>query len=102
MNEDHGYLAGASPGLFIGVQLIHPGETVPNHRHNSVAIYHTLQGEGITTVEGVEYPYKRGDTIVSAGVHKVQAGKRVVAAAPDPVAEGQARREDSAEAGEGT
>ena len=43
-----------------------------------------------------------GDTIVSAGVHKVQAGKRVVAAAPDPAAEGQARREDSAEAGEGT
>ena len=64
VNEDHGDLAGASPGLFIGVQLIHPGETVPNHRHNSVAIYHTLQGEGITTVEGVEYPYKRGDTIV--------------------------------------
>jgi gentisate 1,2-dioxygenase len=64
INEDHGDLAGASPGIFIGIQLIHPGENVPNHRHNSVAIYHYLQGEGYTTVEGVKYPYKRGDTIV--------------------------------------
>ena len=37
---------------------------VPNHRHNSVAIYHYLQGTGFTTVEGVKYSYKRGDTIV--------------------------------------
>ncbi len=64
VNEDHGDLAGASPGIFIGIQLVHPGEHVPNHRHNSVAIYHTLQGTGFTTVEGVRYPYKKGDTIV--------------------------------------
>ena len=64
INEDHSELPGAAPGIFIGVQLIHPGEHVPNHRHNSVAIYHYLQGEGTTTVEGVPYPYKRGDTIV--------------------------------------
>ena len=64
INEDHGELAGAAPGIFIGVQLIHPGELVPNHRHNSVAIYHYLQGEGTTTVDGVPYSYKRGDTIV--------------------------------------
>lgn len=64
INEDHGDLAGAAPGLFIGIQLIHPGEVVPNHRHNSVAIYHYLQGTGFTTVEGVRYAYKRGDTIV--------------------------------------
>ena len=64
INEDHGELAGAAPGVFIGVQLIHPGEHVPNHRHNSVAIYHYLQGEGHTTVDGVRYPYRRGDTIV--------------------------------------
>ncbi len=64
VNEDHGDLAGASPGIFIGIQLIHPGEHVPNHRHNSVAIYHYLQGTGFTTVEGVRYPFKKGDTIV--------------------------------------
>ena len=64
INEDHGDMAGAAPGIFIGIQLIHPGERVPNHRHNSVAIYHYLQGTGVTTVEGVPYSYKRGDTIV--------------------------------------
>ena len=64
INEDHGDLAGASPGIFIGIQLIHPGEFVPNHRHNSVAIYHYLQGTGFTTVEGHKFPYKKGDTIV--------------------------------------
>lgn len=64
INEDHGELAGAAPGIFIGIQLIHPGEHVPNHRHNSVAIYHYLQGTGVTTVEGVPYPYKKGDTVV--------------------------------------
>ena len=64
VNEDHGELAGASPGIFIGIQLIHPGEVIPHHRHNSVAIYHTLQGTGFTTVEGVRYPFKKGDTIV--------------------------------------
>jgi len=52
VNEDRGDLAGASPGIFIGIQMIHPGEVVPNHRHNSVAIYHYLQGTGATTVEG--------------------------------------------------
>lgn len=64
VNEDHGDLAGASPGIFIGIQMVHPGETVPNHRHNSVAIYHYLQGTGVTTVEGVRYDFKAGDTIV--------------------------------------
>lgn len=64
INEDHGDLAGASPGIFIGIQLIHPGEHVPNHRHNSVAIYHFLQGVGYTVVEGTKFPWKRGDTIV--------------------------------------
>lgn len=64
VNEDHGDLCGAAPGIFIGIQMIHPGEVVPNHRHNSVAIYHYLQGEGFTTVEDVKYPYKKGDTIV--------------------------------------
>ena len=64
VNEDHGDLAGASPGIFIGIQMIHPGEHVPNHRHNSVAIYHYLQGTGATTVEGTRYEFKPGDTIV--------------------------------------
>ena len=44
--------------------MVHPGEHVPNHRHNSVAIYHYLQGTGTSTVEGTPYAFKPGDTIV--------------------------------------
>jgi membrane fusion protein (multidrug efflux system) len=43
-----------------------------------------------------------GDTIVSAGVHKVEAGKKLVSATPDPASKGQAAREIPAAAGEGT
>ena len=43
-----------------------------------------------------------GDTIVSAGVNKVEAGKKLVAAVPDPASKGQAAREVPAAAGEGT
>jgi hypothetical protein len=35
-----------------------------NEDHGDVAIYHYLQGTGFTTVEGVRYPYAKGDTIV--------------------------------------
>lgn len=43
-----------------------------------------------------------GETIVSAGVHKVEAGKKLLAAVPDPASKGQAAREVPAAAGEGT
>jgi membrane fusion protein (multidrug efflux system) len=43
-----------------------------------------------------------GDRIVTAGTHKVQEGKRVVAAAPRPSTEGQARRSTPGVSGEGT
>lgn len=51
VNSDTGELTGATPFIFIGWQLIHPNEVVPPHRHNSVAIYHILQGSGYTTVQ---------------------------------------------------
>ena len=43
VNSDTEELTGASPFIFIGIQLIHAGELVPTHRHSSVAIYHILQ-----------------------------------------------------------
>ena len=63
VNRDTEEMVGASPYIFIGIQLIHPGEVVPNHRHNSVAIYHILQGKGYTVVEGVKYHWEKGDTL---------------------------------------
>jgi gentisate 1,2-dioxygenase len=63
VNNDSEDLVGATPFLFLGFQLIHPGEHVPPHRHNSFAIYHFLQGKGHTVVEGVKYYWEKGDTL---------------------------------------
>lgn len=68
VNTDTGDLVGASPFIFIGWQLIHPGEEVPPHRHNSVAIYHILSGCGYTAVQSggdtwAKYHWEKGDTL---------------------------------------
>lgn len=63
VNADNGELVGATPFCFIGWQLIHPGEHVPPHRHNSFAIYHILRGEGYTVVEGEKFKWAKGDTL---------------------------------------
>lgn len=68
VNSDTGELVGAAPFIFIGWQLIHPGEEVPPHRHNSFAIYHILQGSGYTTVQSTgdswaKYHWEKGDTL---------------------------------------
>lgn len=68
INTDTGELNGAAPFIFLGWQLIHPGEEVPPHRHNSVAIYHILQGSGYTAVQSkggdwAKYHWEKGDTL---------------------------------------
>lgn len=68
MNIDTGDLTGAAPFIFLGWQLIHPGEEVPPHRHNSVAIYHILAGGGYTAVQSrggswAKYHWEKGDTL---------------------------------------
>jgi len=68
VNADTGDLVGATPFIFIGWQLIHPGEEVPPHRHSSLAIYHILEGRGYTTVQEAggdwsKYEWEKGDTL---------------------------------------
>jgi gentisate 1,2-dioxygenase len=36
----------ATPSIFIGLQLIMPGETAPNHRHSPSAVRMVIEGEG--------------------------------------------------------
>ncbi|KRV50458.1 hypothetical protein AQ490_15345 [Wenjunlia vitaminophila] len=69
VNTDTGDLNGATPYVFIGWQLIHPGEEVPPHRHNSIAIYLILEGTGSTVVqeaggEWTRFHWEKGDTLV--------------------------------------
>lgn len=60
---------GASPLVFIGVQRIHPGESVPGHRHNSVAIYYWIDGSGLAVVDGKQIRFKAGDFFTCPAWH---------------------------------
>lgn len=54
---------GASPALFAGLQRFRPGEHLPPHKHNSVALYFWVKGKGRAIVNGVEMHFKQGDVM---------------------------------------
>jgi gentisate 1,2-dioxygenase len=56
----------ATPSIYIGLQLIMPGEIAPNHRHSPSAIRFVIEGEGgFTIVDGEKLPMERGDLILT-------------------------------------
>ena len=56
----------ATPSIFIGLQLILPRETAPNHRHTPSAVRFVIEGEGgFTIVDGEKLPMERGDLILT-------------------------------------
>lgn len=56
----------ATPTIYLGLQLILPGETAPNHRHSPSAIRFVVEGSGgFTTVEGQKCPMEKGDLILT-------------------------------------
>lgn len=56
----------ATPTIYIGLQLIQPGETAPNHRHTPSAIRFVVEGAGgFTLVDGEKLPMERGDLILT-------------------------------------
>lgn len=56
----------ATPGIYLGLQLILPGETAPNHRHTPSAVRIIVEGEGAyTTVNGEPCRMERGDLILT-------------------------------------
>jgi gentisate 1,2-dioxygenase len=58
--------ARATPTIYIGLQLIKPGETAPNHKHSPSAIRLVVEGEGgFTMVEGERLPMEKGDLILT-------------------------------------
>ncbi len=56
----------ASPAIYLGLQLLLPGEWAPSHRHTPNAVRMIVEGEGAwTTVEGEKCPMARGDLILT-------------------------------------
>jgi len=62
VNEDTGEAGGVLPSIFLGIQIINPGEHIVPHRHNSYALYHIIQGEGYSIVSEHRFDWSRGDT----------------------------------------
>lgn len=56
----------ATPTIYVGMQLILPGETAPNHRHTPSAIRFVVEGEGaFTLINGEKCPMHKGDLILT-------------------------------------
>jgi gentisate 1,2-dioxygenase len=56
----------ASSAMYLGMQLLMPGEWAPSHRHTPNAVRMIVEGEGAyTTVDGEKCPMSRGDLILT-------------------------------------
>ncbi|MBT0962173.1 cupin domain-containing protein [Denitromonas iodatirespirans] len=56
----------ASASIYLGMQLLLPGEWAPAHRHTPNAVRMIVEGEGAyTTVDGERCPMRRGDLILT-------------------------------------
>ena len=56
----------ASAAMYLGMQLLLPGEWAPSHRHTPNAVRMIVEGEGAyTTVNGDKCPMSRGDLILT-------------------------------------
>lgn len=56
----------ATPTIYIGMQLILPGEMAPNHKHTPSAVRFVIEGSGgYTVVDGEKLPMDRGDLILT-------------------------------------
>jgi gentisate 1,2-dioxygenase len=52
--------------IYVGMQLILPGENAPSHRHTPSAVRLVVEGEGaFTVVNGERLPMQRGDLILT-------------------------------------
>ena len=55
-----------TPSIYVGLQLIKPGETAPNHHHTPSAVRLVVEGSGgFTSVRGEKLPMEPGDLILT-------------------------------------
>lgn len=62
VNSDTRKAGGVFPSIFLGIQIFGPGEHIVAHRHSSYALYHILQGEGYSVLDGQRFEWETGDT----------------------------------------
>ena len=62
VNSDTGEAGGVLPSIFLGIQIINPGEHIVPHRQNSYALYHIIEGSGYSIVGDHKFEWSRGDT----------------------------------------
>ena len=56
----------ATPTIYVGLQLILPGEVAANHRHTPTAVRFVIEGNGgYTTVNNEKCPMHKGDLILT-------------------------------------
>ena len=58
----------ATASIYLGLQLLLPGETAPAHRHTPSAARIIVEGEGgYTVVDGEKLPMEEGDLVLTPG-----------------------------------
>lgn len=58
----------ATPSIYVGMQLLLPGETAPAHRHTPSAVRIIVEGSGgYTVVDGEKLPMEEGDLVLTPG-----------------------------------
>jgi gentisate 1,2-dioxygenase len=60
------------PTMSCKVQMLRPGERTRAHRHTGSAVYHVVQGEGETIIDGQRFSWRKGSIIAqpSWAVHE--------------------------------
>jgi gentisate 1,2-dioxygenase len=51
------------PTMACWAQMLRPGESTKAHRHTGSAVYHVVQGEGATIIDGQRFVWSKGDII---------------------------------------
>ncbi len=58
----------ATSSIYLGLQLLLPGESAPAHRHTPSAVRIVVEGEGgFTVVNGEKLPMEEGDLVLTPG-----------------------------------
>lgn len=58
----------ATSSIYLGMQLLLPGETAPAHRHTPSAVRIIVEGKGgFTVVDGEKLPMEEGDLVLTPG-----------------------------------